>query len=161
MWILIALFWISRRNELTTLRHPHFSNQNRSELLVEINATSIRLILLVWIFDLPQLSKLDEYDSQLEARYLKYALVHHPKLIRKLYMLRMGRSKFFEDLWITLRFMKRVYYSCSFIMISGGFLLKLVRNLDSKCILLTFNWIYKSDFKAKFLKLRCVNFHLL
>ena len=58
-----------------TLRHPHFSNQNRLELLVEINATSIRLILLVLFFDLSQHSNLDEYDSQLEARYLKYALI--------------------------------------------------------------------------------------
>jgi len=70
----IALFRISCGNELTTLRHPHFSKQNRSELLVEINATSIRLILLVLFFDLPQRSKLDEYDSQLEARCLKYDL---------------------------------------------------------------------------------------
>ena len=43
--------------------------------MVEINATSIRLILLVLFFDLSQFSKLDKYDSQLEARYLKYALV--------------------------------------------------------------------------------------
>ena len=55
--------------------YPHFSNQNRSELLIEINATSIRLILLVLFFDLLQRSKLDKYNSQLEARYLEYALI--------------------------------------------------------------------------------------
>ena len=59
LWIVIAWFWISRGNELTALRHPHFSNQNRSAFWVEINATSIRLILSVLFFNLPQRSKLD------------------------------------------------------------------------------------------------------